>query len=388
MFRFLPLIWKNSLRNKRRSLLTITSVAMSLCLLGVLFALYRSFFHGDTTPESALRLITRHRVSLTVSLPGSYESKIRQIPGVKEVSVYSWFQGVYKDARDPNNFFARFAVEPENALRILSEWKFTEEERKAFLSQRTAAVASDLIAKAQKWKVGDKILIKGDIYPVNLELTLVGFYRDVDKTKTLIFNNEYLQQALGVNNRRYSSVGTYYILAESPEAVPRVAKAVDDMFENAPEPTKTESERQFALSFVSFLGNVKLFLLAICGAVTFTILLVSANTMAMSVRERIREVGILKTLGFTNGEILGIILGEALMISFIGGLLGTGLAVLLCGVVRNAPTNFQQLETLRLTPDVAALCVAVAMVIGFASALIPAATASRTPILDSLRYSG
>jgi len=381
-------MFKNSLRNKRRSLLTISSVAMSLCLLGVLFALYRSFFHGDTTPESALRLITRHRVSLTVALPGSYENKIRQIPGVKEVSVYSWFQGVYKDARDPNNFFARFAVEPEQALRILSEWKFTEEERKAFLTLRTAAVVSDLVAKAQNWKIGDKIIIKGDIYPVNLEFTLVGFYRDVNKDKTMLFNNEYLQQALGVNNRRYQTVGTYYILADSPEAVPRVSKAIDEMFENAPEPTKTESEKQFMLSFVSFLGNVKLFLLAICGAVTFTILLVSANTMAMSVRERIREVGILKTLGFTNGEILGIILGEALTISFIGGVIGTGLAVILCGVVRNAPTNFQQLETLRLTPDVALLCVATAMVIGLASALVPAANAARTPILESLRYSG
>jgi putative ABC transport system permease protein len=388
MLRFLPFILKNSLRNRRRSLLTIASVAMSLCLLGVLFALYRSFFHGDETPESAMRLITRHRVSLTVALPKAYGQKIRQIPGVREVSVYSWFQGVYKDARDPNNFFARFAVEPEQALRILSEWKLTEEERKAFITQRTAAVASDLVAKAHNWKIGDKITIKGDIYPVTLEFTLVGFYRDKDKTKTLIFNNEYLQQALGANSRRYEQVGTFYILAESPEAVPRVAQAVDAMFENAPEPTKTESEKQFALSFVSFLGNVKMFLLSICGAVTFTILLVSANTMAMSVRERIREVGILKTLGFTNGEILGIVLGEAIMISFIGGLLGTGLSFLLCTAVRSMPTNFQQLETLKITPDVAVLCVAVAVIIGFASALIPATNASRTPILDSLRYSG
>ncbi len=388
MIRFLPFIFKNSLRNRRRSLLTIASVAMSLCLLGVLFALYRSFFHGDQTPESALRLITRHRVSLTVALPGSYEQKIRTIPGVREVSVYSWFQGVYKDARDPNNFFARFAVEPEQALRILSEWKFTDEERKAFISQRTAAVASDLLAKIHNWKIGDKITIKGDIYPVTLEFTLVGFYRDVDKTKTMIFNNEYLQQAMGVNNRRYNTVGTFYTLAESPEAVPRIAKAIDDMFENAPEPTKTESEKNFMLSFVSFLGNVKMFLLSVCGAVTFTILLVSANTMAMSVRERIREVGILKTLGFTNGEILGIVLGEAMVISLIGGILGTVMSVLLCGAVRSMPTNFQQLETLRLTPDVAVLCVGVALLIGFSSALIPAATASRTPILESLRYTG
>ena len=388
MIRFLPLILKNSLRNRRRSLLTIGSIAMSLCLLGVLFALYRSFFHGDSTPESALRLITRHRVSLTVFLPGAYEQKIRQIPGVREVSVYTWFQGVYKDARDPNNFFARFAVQPEQALRILTEWQMPEEARQAFIKQRTAAIASDLVAKVHNWKVGDKITIKGDIFPVTLELTLVGFYRDVDKTKTLLFNDEYLQESLGANSRRYHTVGTYYVLAESAEAVPQVARAIDAMFENSPEPTKTESEKQFMLSFVSFLGNVKMYLLSICAAVTFTILLVSANTMAMSVRERIREVGILKTLGFTNQQILGIVLGEAMMISLIGGVLGTGLSALLCGAVRNAPTNFQQLETLRLTPDVGLICIGVALLIGFASAVVPAVNASRTPILESLRYSG
>jgi putative ABC transport system permease protein len=361
---------------------------MSLCLLGILFALYRSFFHYDYSPESALRLITRHRVSLTVALPGSYGERIRKVPGVKEVSVFSWFQGVYKDSRDPNNFFARFACQPEQTLRIFSEYKLPDDAAKVFKAQRTAAVASDLLAEIHKWKVGDKITVKGDIYPVNLEFELVGFYRDHDKSKMLWFNDEYLQQAMGVNSSRYGSVGMFYILAESPEAVPNIAKAVDAMFDNAPEPTKTESEKQFALSFVSFLGNVKLFLLSICAAVTFTILLVSANTIAMSVRERIREVGILKTLGFTNGDILGIVLGEAVVISVIGGMLGTLLSYALCGVVRSVPTGMQQLETLKITPDVAVICVAVALLIGFASALVPAANASKTPILESLRYTG
>lgn len=387
MLRFLPLIWKNSLRNRRRSLLTVASIAMSLCLLGVLFSVYRSLYHADTTPDSALRLITRHRVSLTVALPGSYEQKIRAVPGVKEVSVYSWFQGVYKDNRDPKNQFARFAVEPGPLLGVLSEMDISQDAKDAFLRQRTAAIASDIQQREQNWKVGDKITIKGDIYPVNLELTLVGFYRDKEKWQSLFFNDEYLQQALGANSRRYHSVGTFYTKAENAEAVPRIVKAIDGMFDNSPAPTKTETEQQFTLSFVSFLGNVKLFLFAICGAVTFTILLVSGNTMAMSVRERIKEVGIFKTLGFTNGEVLGVIMGEALVISLLGGLIGVAMAGALCTVLANAP-GMIFFATLKLTPDVAVICIAVALFIGLVSAFVPAANASRTPILQSLRYSG
>jgi putative ABC transport system permease protein len=388
MLRFLPLMFKNSLRNRRRSSLTIASMAASLCLLGILFAVYRAFFLADGTPESALRLITRHRVSLTVSLPGSYEQRIRQIPGVRELTIWTWFGGTYKDNRDPKNFFARFAVQPEQMLRVKSEWKLPPDAVEAFKKQRTAAVVSEVVAKQQGWKVGDRIQIKGDIYPVTLELILVGFYPDPEKENTLIFNNEYLQELIGRNSRRYSSVGTFYILAENAEAVPKIAQAVDSMFDNSPEPTKTETEQQFQLAFVSFLGNIKVFLLAICGAVTFTILLVSGNTVAMSVRERIREVGVLKTLGFTSGEILAIILGEAAVISLIGGTLGVLLASGLCAVVRNGPSFFQQLSTLSLTPGVMGICLATALFIGLVSALLPAANAARTPILDSLRYSG
>jgi putative ABC transport system permease protein len=160
------------------------------------------------------------------------------------------------------------------------------------------------------------------------------------------------------------------------------------MFDNSPYPTKTESEQAFALSFTQFLGNVKMFLLAICGAVTFTILLVSANTMAMSVRERIREVGILKTLGYTNRAILGIILGEAAVISLLGGALGLLLASGMTAFVRQAPAFVSQLKTLSITPPVALFSLGLAVLIGVASAFLPAWTASRTNILDTLRYSG
>ena len=177
----------------------------------------------------------------------------------------------------------------------------------------------------------------------------------------------------------------FAILVDAPEHVARVSQTIDAMFENATAPTKTESEQAFALSFVSFLGNVKLFLMAICGAVTFTILLVSANTMAMSVRERIREVGVLKTLGFPNGVILGIILGEAALIAVIGGAVGILLAEALTYLIRQGPAFVQQIKTLSIDPAVAVVCLAFSAAIGVISAFVPAFGASRTSILDALK---
>jgi putative ABC transport system permease protein len=197
----------------------------------------------------------------------------------------------------------------------------------------------------------------------------------------------YLRDALPLSARNRNS--TVAVLAASPDDVPRIAKQIDDMFEESSPQTKSESEQQFALSFVSFLGNIKLFLLSICAAVTFTILLVSGNTMAMSVRERIKEVGVLKTLGFTNGTILGLIIGEALTIALVGGAIGVLLAsFLVVGVGKAAQAVVAQLHGLSVTPTTALISLGIALFIGFISSFIPAWNAARTNILDSLRYSG
>jgi putative ABC transport system permease protein len=378
---------KNSIRNRRRSILTIASIAVSLCLLGCLIAIYETLFYKDATPGQALRLVTRHRVSLAQALPSSHEEKIARIPGVKTISVWNWFGGTYKDNRDPKNFFAQFGVEPRQFLSIRTQLEMPDNQRRAFISERTACVISKDLAEKLGLKVGDRVTLKSPIYSVNLDLYVRGVFDDPDALKTLFFNWEYLRQALPPARREF--VGTFAILANSPEDVPRIAKAADDMFDNSPYPTKTESEQQFALSFVSFLGNIKLFLLSICGAVTFTILLVSGNTMAMSVRERIKEVGVLKTLGFTNNAILGIIVGEAATISVVGGIVG----LLLCSVVTVAVGKFAenfglQLPGLAVTPLVAALCLLIGLLIGVISSFVPAFNAARTNILDSLRYSG
>lgn len=387
MTKYLPLILKNSLRNRKRTSLTVASIAVSFCLLGFLLAMYRVLFFGnDPTPAQALRLLTHHRVSLTQPMPASYEEKIAKVPGVKAVSTWQWFGGAYKDARDPKNFFMRMGAEPAKVLSIFSELQMPEDQRQAFQHDRTGCIAAKALADRQGWKLGQHITIVGDIFPVNLELTLDGIFDTPDHVEMVVFNHDYLRESLPPSIR--DIVSAYLVQAQTPEDVPRVARAIDSMFDNSPAPTKSETERAFQLSFVSFLGNLKLFLMAICGAVTFTILLVSGNTLSMAVRERVREIGILKTLGFTSGTILGIILGEAGVVAVTGGAIGCALAAVMCGMLRNAVVGVQFLKILRITPDIAALTMAIALVIGIASALLPAVKAARTPILSSLRYTG
>src|SRR5271165_5714132 len=388
MFRYVSLMFKNSLRNRRRSALTMISIGMSLCLLGVLGALYRGLFLAPPTPGQELRLVVHHKVSITQPLPFSYESKIRQVPGVREAMVWQWFGGSYKDARDQKNFFARFCVEPDKFFRVRPEISLPEDQQKSFQHLRTAAIASSDLADRMNWKVGEKIFLTGDTFPVNPELTLVGIFTDPNTSETLFFSQTYLREMLGSGNPRQDLVGSFQVQVERADQVGSVAKTVDDLFANSTAPTKSESEQAFVLQFASFLGNVKMFLMVICAAVTFTVLLVSANTMAMSVRERIREVGILKTLGYTPGTILFLILGEAGLLSLLGGVVGLLLAVGLTNVVRHGPSFIQAMKTLSITPDVGGALLLVAVLIGIVSSFIPAFNASRTPILESLRNSG
>jgi putative ABC transport system permease protein len=387
---YLPLITKNSFRNRRRSALTIGSLMVSLCLLVLLMAMYKVLFYGaEQTPAQAVRIMMRHKVSLAQSLPLAYEAKIRQVPGVKAVTLRQWFGGTYRDARDRRNFFARFGVRPKDLFITYPEYVIPEEQKQAFERERTACVASKPLAEKFGWQPGERITLVGDYFRTTLELKLVGVFEEPNKFEALFFNWDYLRDSLkaaGTLDLDFTS--QYLVLADSPDDVPRVVKAIDDMFDNSPFPTKTESEQAFVLSFVGFLGNLKLFLLAIGGAVTFTILLVSANTLSMSIRERIREVGVLKTLGFTPGTIFGVLLGEGMMIALIGGALGGALAEGLCLMLRNAPIPIQQLKVMNVTPLIFGITLLIALLIGLLSAMVPAAGAARRPILDSLRHTG
>jgi putative ABC transport system permease protein len=385
VFRHLPLILKNCWRNRRRTILTIISISVSLCLLGVMMAIYHAFYFKAPDQYQALRLVTRNRVSLAFPMPQFYREKIRQIPGVVDVGISQWFGGMYVDRR-PEHMFARMAVEPARVLHLRGELQMAEDQKKAFLNEKTACIVGRGLAEKQNFQIGQKITLIGDIFPYNMELTIRGIFDAPVNNEILYFNRDYLEDTLPADRR--GDAGTINILAASADDVPRIEAAVDDMFHNSPVQTKTESESAFSLSFISLLGNVKTFLLSIVGAVTFTILLVSANTIAMSVRERVREVGILKTLGFTPGTILGLIIGEAMLISFAGGILGVAMASFMTGVVRKAPAMMMaEIQQLTLVPVVALACLAVSVAIGLLSAIIPAFNASRISILEALRSS-
>ena len=296
-------VTKNAFRNKRRSTLTVLSIAFSLLLLTLMMTMWRAFYLDQGSAESAQRLVVRHRVSLTFSLPGFYREKIRAIPGVVAVVPVSWFGGIYKDQK-PENFFARFGTDPEEFFKVYRDMQMPEEQIKAWQRDRQGVIVNDTLAAKYGWKLGDRIVLQGTIYPVNLDLNVRGIYHSVSGQQVGLLQRKYVEEAVPFFK---GHAGTFSILADSPSDVSTVASAVDDTFRNSPQPTKTESEKAFGLEFVAMMGNVKAFILSICSAVVFATLLVSANTMAMSIRERTREVAVLKTLGFTKRGVLGLV---------------------------------------------------------------------------------
>jgi putative ABC transport system permease protein len=384
----LALAFRNGFRNKRRSLLTILSVAASLCLLGVLMAIYHSFYFTEPSADQALRLVVRNKVSLANPLPLSYEQRIAQVPGVEAITVFQWFGGTYKDNRDPANFFGRFAVEPDRLFDVYPDYKLPAGQIEAFRRERAAAIVGRKTAERHNFKIGDRVTIVGDIFPVTIEVTVRGIYDNVRDNENLFFHYGYLNELMKSRGASgpVDMAGVFVIRMARPEDATPISRAVDALFRNSPQQTKTETEKAFELSFLAFLGNVKMFFLVITSAVTFTILLVTANTMAMSVRERVREVGVLRTLGFTRDRILALLLGESVVMALVGGAIGLTAAYGVCAMIRRAPSTFADMSRITIPPPVAALCLAVAAMIGVLSCIVPAWGASRKSIVEALRF--
>jgi len=376
-------VTKNAFRNKRRSTLTVLSIAFSLLLLTLMMTIWRGFYLDQGSAESTRRLVVRHRVSLTFNLPGYYREKIRSVPGVAAVVPMSWFQGVYKDQK-PENFFARFGTDPEEFFRVYRDFDIPDDQVKAWQRDRQGVIVDDTLARKYGWKLGDRIFIQGDIYPVNLELNIRGIFHSNPDNKSVYFNAKYVEEAVDFFKGR---AGTFSILANSPADVSKIASGVDDMFRNSPQPTKTESEKAFGLEFVAMMGNVKAFILSICSAVVFATLLVSANTMAMSIRERTREVAVLKTLGFTKRGVLGLFVSEAVALSLGGGLIGIGLGWLTVFGLTHSP-QFFTFFPMKVTPGIWAAAMLTSGLVGLLSAALPSYHASQVNIVDGLRHIG
>jgi putative ABC transport system permease protein len=376
-------VTKNAFRNKRRSILTVLSIAFSLLLLTLMMTIWRSFYLSDGSAESQQRLVVRHRVSLTFSLPGYYREKIRAVPGVAAVVPVSWFGGIYKDQK-PENFFAQFGTDPEEFFKVFRDLDMPADQITAWRRDRQGVIVDSSLAAKYGWKPGDRIVLQGTIYPVNLELIIRGIFHSNPDNKSVYFNAKYVEEAVAFFK---GQAGTFSILANSPGDVSKVATAIDDMFRNSPQPTKSESEKAFGLEFVAMMGNVKAFILSICSAVVFATLLVSANTMAMSIRERTREVAVLKTLGFTRRNVLGLFVSEAVALSLAGGLIGAGLGwFLVYGLTHSK--QFISFFPLQVTAGIWVTALFTSGLVGLLSSAVPSYHASQINIVDGLRHIG
>jgi len=377
-------VQKNALRNKRRSVLTLLSIGFSLLLLTVMMTVWRAFYNDQGSAESAERLIVRHKVSLAQFLPISYRDRIRSIPGVKNVVNETWFGGQYKDDK-PENFFAQFGTDPNEIFEVQRDFHIPADQLEAWKKDRAGCVVDADLAKKHGWQVGDRLNIKGTIFPLNLELTIRGVFTAPADTQTLYFNNVYLDE--GYPHVK-GFVGFFGVLADSPQAVAEVAKTVDAGFRNSDWPTKSESEKAFNLDWIAMLGNVKAFILSICAAVVFATLLVSANTMAMSIRERTREVALLKTLGFTRGAVLGLFMSESIGLAALGGLLGALAASGLIFLMAQSSQGGFLFTNLKTSVPTMLLAVGVGAGVGLVSSFVPAYNASRRNIVEGLRHIG
>jgi putative ABC transport system permease protein len=320
--KYAKLIFKNILRNKRRTLLTISSLVVSLFLIISLATILTEFERG-TEEASPLRLVSRHAVSLGFVIPMAHLEKMKTVPGVKDVMPFSWFGGIYKDER---NFFANFAVDARKLREVVPEVKSSDAEWQAFINDRQGAMVGRKLVMLHGFTPGQRITLKSPIYNAEVEFIIRGVYTGSDE-KTLYFHYDYLNELLP--DWAKDKVSTFSIMANTAEDVPRVAQQIDSIFANTDAPTKTESEREFALSFQTMMGGVKQFLYGIMAAITFSLLLVMGNTMAMTVRERTKEVGTLKAIGFQRGTITTMFLAESLILACIGAGLGIGGAALL-----------------------------------------------------------
>jgi putative ABC transport system permease protein len=370
-------VCRNFLRNKRRSALTVLSIAVSIFLL-VTMATVFEMLAATPSEHSQFRVVARHKISLMMDLPQAHRAKIEAVPEVESVCALTWFGGVYIE---PKNFFAQFAVDPETLRDVFPENKFDEAEWEAFASERTAMAAGRKLAEKFGWKTGDAVHIKGDIYPFNLELRLRAIFENVAGENQMYFHQKYfdeLAQAKGLP----AMVGTYWMKLRSPDDVLAVSRKVDAMFANSEKPTKTDTEKAFQMEFLSMMGNVKALFRNTGLAVTFAILMVAANTMAMTFRERTSEIAVLKTIGFLRGRILFMVLAESLMIAALGGLLGTGGALALYAKVNPAPDFF---PIFYVPAWAAAMGFGIALVVGVLGGGLPALQAARLDVVTGLR---
>lgn len=384
----LKLIYKNLFRHSLRSVLTILGVAVAVLAFGLLRTVVTAWSYG-VEASAADRLVTRHAVSFIFPLPVAYRDQIAGIPGVTRVTYANWFQGIYKD-QSFENFFPRLAVDPETIFEVYREYIVPPEQLAAFKKQRNSCVIGRKLAEQHGFKIGDVIPITGDIFPGRWEFTVAGVYTGKDKTADetqLFFHWDYLNErsretAPWVTDQ----VGWYIVQIGQPTEAANISAAIDALYANSAAKTKSETEKAFQQSFVSLSGAIITSLEVISYVIIGIILMVLANTIIMSARERIREYAVLRTLGFTAFHVIGLIIGESLFISMSGGALGLALTFPVSSWFgAQFPTIF---PVFAVQPSTVVLAALFALAVGLIAASFPAARSAHMRIVDGLRQIG
>jgi putative ABC transport system permease protein len=389
--RFLPFVLKHLRRNWVRTASTVMALALCIFLLCTLESIL-SAVSWSLKSASATRLITRHQVSLVFEVPLKYEQQIKTIPGVKEVAIQTWFGGMYRG--DFKYFFPNLAVEAEPFMRMYPEYQVSADQKKAFMEDMRGCIVGRKTAERWGWKVGDTFQLESFIPPYRIghpfEFVIRGIY-DADRKKNpgtdltmMFFHHKYLYESTG----QRVSAGLYSVQIDDPNRAGEISKKIDAMFENSDVQTRTETEAAFRAGFVAMAGNLALLLRGIGLAVTFTILLVTANTMSMAVRERRNEIAVLKTLGFSSGLVMSLILAEAVALAILGGGIGV---VLSRGAIQALPgvpfigDVVRGFPDFGLQPRIVAMGLSGALLLGLLAGFVPALLAYRARITDMLR---
>jgi putative ABC transport system permease protein len=376
--KYARLIVANLFRKKTRTTLTVGSFAVALFLFALLMVVHGAFSQGVSV-AGADRLVVVNRVSMIQPLPLAYRDRLLRLPGVAQVTFANWFGGVYQEER---NFFPQFAVDTQGYRQMFPEFVIDDDEWAAFLGDKEGAIVGEGLAERFKWKMGDRIPVRGTIYPGTWEFNIRGIYhgqRVQDDVTQFWFRWDYLDERTA---GRKGVVGWYTVRITSPDDATGIARAIDERFANSPFETRTDTEKAFAAGFVKQMGNIQLLLMTIGSVVFFTLLLVTGNTMAIAVRERTRELAVLKAIGFSDGFVLAMVIAETLVVAAVGGGLGLGLAKLL--TLRGDPTG-GLLPFFHLSGEAIVLGFALAVAVGVIAGFLPALSAGRLRVADALR---
>jgi putative ABC transport system permease protein len=371
-------IIKNALRNKRRATLSILSVAVSLFLLVLLLVALREITLPVEGAGAELRVAVRNKISIANLLPAKQLPVIEKIPGVEAVTPFTWFGGKYKGEQAT---FAQFAIDPKRMRGVFTELKMPPQNFAAFEAQRDACILGKITADKYKLKVGDKITLESTIYPVTLDFKIAGIYAGTPDDRNMLFRQDYLDEAGGTPGQ----VGMWWLKVDSAQDMPRVIQAIDKAFENTSAEVRAESERAFQLSFISMWGNIKLLVGLICSAVIFTLLLVSASTMSMAVRERFRELAILKAIGFRRRELFAFILAESFGLAAVGALIGVGGAYVLFTYGDVGKMTNGYFPSFEVTSRIIGISSLVAALLGIIASIMPSIAVAKMSVTEGLK---